>query len=652
MGLDILPRDLGGFLHHVAQVAGHGQDPLALGDGTLHEQDLAAHLGPGQAGHHARGLIALLHVVEGRGQAQVLAQVLFLHHLRILLLQGDLLRRHAGDLRDLLLQAADAGLVGVLVDDVREAGLVDLELVLLQAVLLQLLGDEIVLRDLQFLLGQVAGHVDHLHAVLQGRLDGGDAVRRGDEQDVRQVIVDVQVVVVEGAVLLRVQGFQQGAGRVALEVGGELVDLVQDDDRIGRAGAQEAVQDPARKGAHVGFPVAADLRLVVHAAEGDADVLAPEGPCHALSEAGLAHAGRAVQAQDRGLHVPLQLEDGEVLHDAVLHLVQAVVVLVQHLLGVLEVQVVFRHLAPREVQHELDVVVLDAVVRGGGVVLLQARHLLVEDGPDFLGPFLLVRAGAEPVELLPFVHAQFLLDGAELVVQVVLALLLVDVALDLLVDLLLDPQELHLGVQHLQEGHAALVHVAVGEQAHALLEVLHLDGGGDEVHQELEIVDGLEGADGLLRREGGRADDLAGPLLERIGQDLQFVLVLLVQEILLIGDTGDDIWVIAQDRLHVDSLESLQDGRQGAVRHLEGLDHLAHGAVLREVALGGVLDGDVRLRHGAEDSLAGLHVADEADGFLPADGHGEHRAREDDGVAEGQDGDGVGQLGFVQFQQG
>ena len=116
MGLDILPGDLRGLLHDIAQVAGHRQDALALGDGTLDEEDLAAELGPGEAGHHARGLVALLLVVEGRRQAQVLAQVFLFHHLRILLLQGDLLRRHAGDLRDLLLQAADAGLVRVLVD--------------------------------------------------------------------------------------------------------------------------------------------------------------------------------------------------------------------------------------------------------------------------------------------------------------------------------------------------------------------------------------------------------------------------------------------------------------------------------------------------------------------------------------------------------
>ena len=248
--------------------------------------------------------------------------------------------------------------------------------------------------------------------------------------------------------------------------------------------------------------------------------------------------------------------------DAVLHLVQSEVVLVQHLLGVLEVQVVVRHFPPGQVQHELDVVVLDAVIRRRRIVLLQTRHLLVEDGPDLLGPFLFVGPGAELREILAFVHAQLLLDGPELVVQIVLALLLVDVALDLLVDLLLDAEKLHLGVQHLEQGHAAFVHVAVAEQLDTVREVLHLDGGGDEVHKELEIVDGLEGADGLLRRKGGGADDFAGPLFERVGQDSQLVLVLGGEMIVLVSDAGHDIGFQAQDRLHMDALESLQDGRQ------------------------------------------------------------------------------------------
>ena len=107
----------------------------------------------------------------------------------------------------------------------------------------------------------------------------------------------------EGGVLLRVQGLQKGAGRVALEIGTELVHLVKDDDGVGGAGTLDAAQDPARESSHVGFAVAADFGLVVHAAKGNADVLAAEGACDALSKGCLSHSGRAPEAENRRAHV-------------------------------------------------------------------------------------------------------------------------------------------------------------------------------------------------------------------------------------------------------------------------------------------------------------------------------------------------------------
>ena len=88
--------------------------------------------------------------------------------------------------------------------------------------------------------------------------------------------------------------------------------------------------------------VAADLGLVAHAAEGDADELAAQRAGDRLAERGLADAGRAGE-QDDGARAAAadDLEaalgaagaDGEVLHDPVLDLVEAVVVGVEHRAG-------------------------------------------------------------------------------------------------------------------------------------------------------------------------------------------------------------------------------------------------------------------------------------------------------------------------------
>ena len=76
MSLEVLVGYGGGFLHHVAQIAGHSKYSLALAHRTLNEEYFSAHFGPGQSSHHSRCLVALLQVVEGHRQTEVFLQVL------------------------------------------------------------------------------------------------------------------------------------------------------------------------------------------------------------------------------------------------------------------------------------------------------------------------------------------------------------------------------------------------------------------------------------------------------------------------------------------------------------------------------------------------------------------------------------------------
>ena len=61
--------------------------------------------------------------------------------------------------------------------------------------------------------------------------------------------------------------------------------------------------------------------------------LRPSARAMRLADGGLAHAGRADEAEDRALHLPGQLAHRQELEDALLHLVEAVVVLVEDLLA-------------------------------------------------------------------------------------------------------------------------------------------------------------------------------------------------------------------------------------------------------------------------------------------------------------------------------
>ncbi len=54
-------------------------------------------------------------------------------------------------------------------------------------------------------------------------------------------------------------------------------------------------------------------------------------------------------------------------------------VLVKYLLGMPEVKIVVRTLAPRKVKHELYIIILYAVVRRARVISLELCHLLLEN---------------------------------------------------------------------------------------------------------------------------------------------------------------------------------------------------------------------------------------------------------------------------------
>ena len=132
-------------------------------------------------------------------------------------------------------------------------------------------------------------------------------------------------------VLLRVKGLEQGRGRIAAEVAAQLVDLVEHDDRVVGFGAADALDDLARQRSDIGAAMAADLRLVVHAAQRDALEFAAQGARDRPAERGFSHSRRPDKAEDRPLHIGLELEHAEIVENAVLDLLQLVMVFVENL---------------------------------------------------------------------------------------------------------------------------------------------------------------------------------------------------------------------------------------------------------------------------------------------------------------------------------
>ena len=155
----------------------------------------------------------------------------------------------------------------------RSARVGHVQLVGLDAVVLHLLRQQVLLGDRDLLVLGVAGQADHLHAVEQRRRDV-HGVGRGDEHHVGQVVLDLDVVVDERVVLLRIEHLEQRRRRIAAEVLAHLVDFVEQEQRIAHADLGHVLQDLAGHRADVRAAMAADLGLVAHAAERHADELA------------------------------------------------------------------------------------------------------------------------------------------------------------------------------------------------------------------------------------------------------------------------------------------------------------------------------------------------------------------------------------------
>src|SRR6185295_20141031 len=126
-----------------------------------------------------------------------------------------------------------------------------------------------------------------------------------------------------------------------------LVNLVQQEKRVRGLGLAHRLDDLSGHRADIGASVTADLRLVTNATERYANEFAAGRLGDRLAERGLAHAGRPDETEDRSGQLVGPLLDREILDDAFLDLLQAIVIGVENLLGQIQVLFDLALLVPR-----------------------------------------------------------------------------------------------------------------------------------------------------------------------------------------------------------------------------------------------------------------------------------------------------------------
>src|SRR5579863_9413308 len=299
------------FLHDVAELAGDGELAFAVEDLHFSRQDGAADLGPCQAGDKAYFALLVGFGIAEPGNAEELGDVVGGELFAMLgALLNDLARHLAAHVADLAFQVADAGFARVVADDLENGIILEDDVLIAQAGLLALLLDEILARDLQLFKFGVALQAKDFHAVLQRRGNGVSHVGGGDEQDLGEVVINVEVVVLEGGVLFGVEDFEQSRGGIAAEVGRHLVHFVKQEDRVLGARALHVLDDLAGKRSDVGAAVAANFGFVAYAAQGEANELAAGGLGDGHAQRGFADAWRPGEAEDGAFGILDKLANG------------------------------------------------------------------------------------------------------------------------------------------------------------------------------------------------------------------------------------------------------------------------------------------------------------------------------------------------------
>ncbi len=426
----------------------------------------------------------------------------------------------------------------------------------------------------------------------------------------------------------------------------ELVHLVEHEHGIGGAGLAQALDDVAGQCAHIGAPVTADFRLVVKTAQACANELAAHGVRDALAERGLADAGRADEAEDRAVAVRIKLSDREKFENALLDLLEAVMLVVQDFSRGGDVDDVVRALRPGEFDQPVEIGPDHRIFAGRLGHALQALQLLQRVLLRLLRHAGLGDRFAQLLDLglVLLVLAELLLDGLHLLAKEIFALLIGQVLLGLLADVAGQLQDFEPMAERRQHLVQPRLDVDRLQDLLAFLR-LHVHEAGDQIGALGGRVQPLDGVAELRRGLGQQRQHFERTLLQLVQPRLR--LGPLAVHVLQPLDARGEMRVAFQEFDDPEPLLALADHVMGAVGCCHVAQHAGDRAGLVQLLGRRPLDLGIELQHGAEGLLRlrrGLRRRDR-ERMFQRERH--HHAREQHDMAKRQDDHGVGRQGAL-----
>ena len=344
----------------------------------------------------------------------------------LLLLAGDDLCSLAAAFFNGAFQVSHTCLACVAIDEFKDRFIVHIKRFRAQTVLFHLLRNEMILSDSKFFGSRVGVQIDDLHTVEKGTRNRIEAIRRGDKHTVRKIDRELHKMIAEGLILLAVKYFQHRGGRVAAHIACHFIDLIKEDEGVIGLRFDERVDDSTGHGADVSLSVTADLRLIMHTAEGYAHEFTVNSACDGGGDGGLTRAGRADKANDLTAKLGIELQRREIFDDAFLHLFKTIVIFLKNTLHFGDVDAFLCGNKERNLKANLNIIAKHGVFcrtegdAGKTLDLLGERFLHLF---GVIALFQTLCIAAKIVIVVFVVFAKLLVNNAKLLAQVEIALI-------------------------------------------------------------------------------------------------------------------------------------------------------------------------------------------------------------------------------------
>jgi hypothetical protein len=114
-----------------------------------------------------------------------------------------------------------------------------------------------------------------------------------------EIVINIEIMIIEGVILLRIEHFEQGCRGIAAKIDTHLVDFIQAEHRIDNTSLLHRQDDLTRHGADIGATVTSNLGLVTDAAQRQADKLTAHGAGDRPAHRGLTHTWWPDQTENR-----------------------------------------------------------------------------------------------------------------------------------------------------------------------------------------------------------------------------------------------------------------------------------------------------------------------------------------------------------------